>query len=849
MLANEPTRVFLVAGVMVTAILVAPAPLEAQQSGMIFGACLYTGSTDYFRWWEPPGQVHMPVTRCADTSLGLSYGLIDWDQQLNWAGGEHYHEGAAATALRNQNWDPFDPLVPEDHYERLGHWQTSHGSDPAYRTRGLVRYDEDTFLLLSSQRGRTDNANGLRPPSIFQIEYRTGEATDEQYYDFADPVPQKYYLMRAAPWPFGWQETSYQWGPRPDDALPEGSTVDWTWTGGALTGRLQIADSTQVSVQWRWDQLPEKPLLNYLTFDVDWNFKYVEDAYGGTHTLGNIADGSLYWTDYGYVNDSSIIDLAVFHGENENIVYAAQFEGRIYKLVGAKNLGYRRLAGQAAAGAAVVGFNNAEPILDPETAVYPTDFDSGYPTVGDDPNQPHGAGMTTTELFNEDPGSPGDPIVTGRHYSGLAVDRGGRVYAISEQLVDTQTGVAVEPLFIGTAGDVWNADPAVPSGYSLRDDSEPFDGVTINVGDKIILLDGTGVNRDPIFSIVAIASTDKVELDQDPGDSGGTLDVEYRVYPAENADPRGLSPGVWTSEAFVDVYQPDGALDTTIDLNQLVLRDDTTVLGDIMSFGPSGEISGFVVQGDLEVDPNLIYGVNFPELLGGPLTAPPQDVTRLWICGTAGDGDPDTHDGLGLLVVDVAVNGDGTVAQASFVGAIDDKEAPLGTFYTTYEWEGEDYTTLGFLHFDMWQNFSDVEFDGHGSMVYMGGRGNNDNRYFGTTPGEVARAVEKMEDEALLNQDGIVNLAGFQMYMNIYGYGTDFGIAFDNAPLTNSGCLYPLLGDIDADGDVDLDDLAALVAAMNGPGQPPGNPNADLDDDGDCDLKDYGGFAAAYALP
>jgi len=53
----------------------------------------------------------------------------------------------------------------------------------------------------------------------------------------------------------------------------------------------------------------------------------------------------------------------------------------------------------------------------------------------------------------------------------------------------------------------------------------------------------------------------------------------------------------------------------------------------------------------------------------------------------------------------------------------------------------------------------------------------------------------------------------------------------------------PIAGDFEPDGDVDLDDYAALEAAMNGPNQPPGDPAADLDADGDCDLGDFTVFA------
>jgi len=58
--------------------------------------------------------------------------------------------------------------------------------------------------------------------------------------------------------------------------------------------------------------------------------------------------------------------------------------------------------------------------------------------------------------------------------------------------------------------------------------------------------------------------------------------------------------------------------------------------------------------------------------------------------------------------------------------------------------------------------------------------------------------------------------------------------------------VYPIAGDFEPDGDVDLDDYAVLAAAMNGPGQAPGNPQADLDDDGDADIDDFAIFAASY---
>ena len=48
--------------------------------------------------------------------------------------------------------------------------------------------------------------------------------------------------------------------------------------------------------------------------------------------------------------NSSALEVEVFYGELENYVYTTQYEGRIYKLAGAKNLGWRRTGPDAASG-------------------------------------------------------------------------------------------------------------------------------------------------------------------------------------------------------------------------------------------------------------------------------------------------------------------------------------------------------------------------------------------------------------------------------------------------------------------------------------------------------------------
>ena len=53
--------------------------------------------------------------------------------------------------------------------------------------------------------------------------------------------------------------------------------------------------------------------------------------------------------------------------------------------------------------------------------------------------------------------------------------------------------------------------------------------------------------------------------------------------------------------------------------------------------------------------------------------------------------------------------------------------------------------------------------------------------------------------------------------------------------------------DLDFDGDVDLDDLGVLLAAMSGPDEATNNVVADLDGDGDCDIGDFSIFSMVLA--
>lgn len=74
----------------------------------------------------------------------------------------------------------------------------------------------------------------------------------------------------------------------------------------------------------------------------------------------------------------------------------------------------------------------------------------------------------------------------------------------------------------------------------------------------------------------------------------------------------------------------------------------------------------------------------------------------------------------------------------------------------------------------------------------------------------------------------------------IFGGASDFGFYVET---TAAGCA----GDVDGDGDTDLTDLAALLAAYGTSSDDPGyDPNADFDDDGDVDLTDLAFLLADY---
>ena len=390
-------------------------------------------------------------TRAADAKLGVAYGVINWDGQLCTAGQQY----------RLARWND-----PDDDYERLGTWgRGGWWSEITRAGRGLLRYDQDTYVVLCTQY-LPENANGARPPTLLQIEFRDdwfepNDATfightDDQYLDAFNFDGM--YLLRAAP-------RTTQWGPRPDpNFLTPPGPCDWAWTGAGTTGKLQFADTATTGHRsYAWNNDPNNPTYDYITFASDGiNYQVVDNVWGSFFTDYPYDVGDLYKDSRDvsgnrndYFSQSSALELVAFYGESENLLYMAQFAGRIYKMTGVKNLGWRRRAGQAAPGTRLGDGTNVTQPPDYFFPVYVgggtygTDTAGGGPVIGDavladpnDPNSPYvGTAITSVELFNPDPNFPLDPMVTDRHYMGLAVDAGGRVYAVRSSTPTTPRSI------------------------------------------------------------------------------------------------------------------------------------------------------------------------------------------------------------------------------------------------------------------------------------------------------------------------------------------------------------------------------------------------------------------------
>ena len=135
------------------------------------------------------------------------------------------------------------------------------------------------------------------------------------------------------------------------------------------------------------------------------------------------------------------------------------------------------------------------------------------------------------------------------------------------------------------------------------------------------------------------------------------------------------------------------------------------------------------------------------------------------------------------------------------------------------------------------------EIDGDHPMVFLVDTdGNGETDHFVTVVGYHDTPTQQYGCLDTWAPADVVRWCDFQPISSGQPWGVWGGWSFHLEPLQ-------LLGDLDGDGDVDLDDYSVLAAFMNGPDQPAGNPEADLDGDGDCDLADVAILAANFPVP
>ncbi len=95
----------------------------------------------------------------------------------------------------------------------------------------------------------------------------------------------------------------------------------------------------------------------------------------------------------------------------------------------------------------------------------------------------------------------------------------------------------------------------------------------------------------------------------------------------------------------------------------------------------------------------------------------------------------------------------------------------------------------------------------------------------------------------------------FGISVSVSGDLAVIGAHGDDDAGTISGSAYvfdlPTPGDLDGDGDVDLDDFAIFLDCVTGPGGgvPPGCDDGDLDVDNDIDYADFALFQEAFTGP
>ena len=122
-------------------------------------------------------------------------------------------------------------------------------------------------------------------------------------------------------------------------------------------------------------------------------------------------------------------------------------------------------------------------------------------------------------------------------------------------------------------------------------------------------------------------------------------------------------------------------------------------------------------------------------------------------------------------------------------------------------------------------------------------------------PATVCEIRELMRDAFA----GVISFDDARNVIGIYNAAHDeCGCTFTGGIPTTYECpgdlpLEPCEGDVDGDGDVDLDDYLVFADCINGPIDPTPVDDClyafDFDEDGDVDLADFDAFQNAFATP
>ena len=131
------------------------------------------------------------------------------------------------------------------------------------------------------------------------------------------------------------------------------------------------------------------------------------------------------------------------------------------------------------------------------------------------------------------------------------------------------------------------------------------------------------------------------------------------------------------------------------------------------------------------------------------------------------------------------------------------------------------------------------------ATVYWGNNGLTEGNW--STPGGSANTIDTVENVFVQDPEpGTWTVEIIASEINADGHPETPGVDDADYALVVSIEPPPVVGDLDADWDCDLDDFALLAACLNGPDNPPSCglvAESDLDGDGDCDLHDFARFS------